>query len=668
MIILIPLGGIGERFKQLGYVQPKALIPIFGKPILYYLLDYIIQSKSINKIKAVCIPYNKEYQHYAFEDQLKKDYPTLRFIFTTLTKNTRGAAETISIALNKLSLFAQEIENCPVLCLDGDNFYKDIDIIDLWAGNNSIITFNSTETDPIYSYVKITKDNDITEIMEKNKISDNACCGAYGFASWQTLLQYALEIIKQDSLGEFYTSAIISCMIKNNTLFKNITIEQKNYICLGTPLQVQYFYYNYPKVSCENNCIIIKPKRYCFDLDNTLITSPMTLGDYSTVSPIKKNIDFLKYLKRFGNTIIIHTARRMKTFNGNVGKVIADVGQQTLETLRIFDIPYDEIYFGKPYADAYIDDLAVNFQNMDMEKYLGWYSAPENIAPRSFNKITQSTIATITKSSSANLSGEIHWYLNAPPELKDIFPLFIDYSLDQGNMYYIMEKIAGVSVSSLYLSELLTTTILQNIMNTIIRIQDINIPTIINIPSIINNPATELNIYANYADKLSKRYSSESNRIFYDNFPQANKCYNNIITKLRNYELNNLGACVCSHGDPVFTNIMINNYGKIKMFDMRGKLGDIDTIYGDWLYDWAKLYQSLLGYDAVLQNKYISEPYQHKMLAFFKDYFINKFSEEDFINLELISYSLIFSLLPLHIEAPEKCKQFYSLIPDNCKE
>ena len=39
MIIIIPLGGIGARFKKSGYNKPKALIKLFGKPILYYLLD-----------------------------------------------------------------------------------------------------------------------------------------------------------------------------------------------------------------------------------------------------------------------------------------------------------------------------------------------------------------------------------------------------------------------------------------------------------------------------------------------------------------------------------------------------------------------------------------------------------------------------------------------------
>ena len=38
MIIIIPLGGTGQRFKKNGYELPKALIEVDGISILYYLL------------------------------------------------------------------------------------------------------------------------------------------------------------------------------------------------------------------------------------------------------------------------------------------------------------------------------------------------------------------------------------------------------------------------------------------------------------------------------------------------------------------------------------------------------------------------------------------------------------------------------------------------------
>ena len=39
MIILVPLGGSGSRFKKKGYKLPKALINVSGKPIIFWLLD-----------------------------------------------------------------------------------------------------------------------------------------------------------------------------------------------------------------------------------------------------------------------------------------------------------------------------------------------------------------------------------------------------------------------------------------------------------------------------------------------------------------------------------------------------------------------------------------------------------------------------------------------------
>lgn len=49
----------------------------------------------------------------------------------------------------------------------------------------------------------------------------------------------------------------------------------------------------------------------------------------------------------------------MRTHGGNIGCVIADVGALTIRQLEDFGIPYNEIIFGKPFADFYIDDKAV---------------------------------------------------------------------------------------------------------------------------------------------------------------------------------------------------------------------------------------------------------------------------------------------------------------------
>ena len=108
------------------------------------------------------------------------------------------------------------------------------------------------------------------------------------------------------------------------------------------------------------------------------------------------------------------------------------------------------------------------------------------------------------------------------------------------------------------------------------------------------------------------------------------------------------------------TNIIINSYDKIKFIDMRGKLGDVKTIYGDYLYDWAKLYQSLLGYDLILQDKEVSSVYKNKLLEYFENYFIKLFSIEEFYELKMITNSLLFTLIPLHNN--NKCEEYFNMI------
>ena len=575
MIIIIPLGGVGERYKRNGYNKPKALVNIFGKPILFWLID----SLNINKNNIIYIPYNKEYLHYRFEDLIRKNYPSLNFKFLILENNTRGAAETLNIALKNLSIVDQ-----PIISLDSDNFYL-TDIINLWNHKNSVIIFNDVCKQPLYSYVLMDEYKKINKIVEKEKISNYACCGGYAFTSYKELLKYTQFIIDNNikQKNEFYTSTVINEMLKNDHVFHAIEIPKKKYICLGTPIQLKYFYNNYPKRSCIDLSNNFTKMRICFDLDNTLVTFPKITGDYNTVEPIIKNIEYMKYLKSFGHTIIIYTARRMKSHDGNIGKVMTDIGKITFDTLEKFSIPFDEIYFGKPQADVYIDDLGINcFDNL--EKELGFYM--DVIKPRDFNEINSNYIE-IYKKISKDLSGEIYYYRNIPKKIKDIFPIFINF--DENNTWYEIEKINGLTVSVLYVSELLSCITLKSIMDSIQRIHSYEFNENIN---------SNINIYENYSKKLENIYDSYD----YSIYPNHKEIFNEINNFLKEYERLKKGKISVIHGDTVFTNIIINEYNKIKFIDMIGKLGSELSIYGDWLYDWAKVYQSLIGYDFILLN------------------------------------------------------------------
>ncbi|MDR3681756.1 MAG: hypothetical protein P4L41_17440 [Flavipsychrobacter sp.] len=103
--------------------------------------------------------------------------------------------------------------------------------------------------------------------------------------------------------------------------------------------------------------------RICIDLDGVICDFKKEGETYADVRPIPGAIEKLKELRANGHYLIIHTARHMKTCEGNVGRVISKVGAVTLQWLADHNVEYDEIYFGKPWAEVYIDDNALRFAN-----------------------------------------------------------------------------------------------------------------------------------------------------------------------------------------------------------------------------------------------------------------------------------------------------------------
>lgn len=596
MIIVIPLNSDEKIFKKAGYNYPVPLINVMGKPILYWLID----SLNSKEIDFIYIPYNKELFQYRFEDRIKHDYPHINFRFFVLQNDTMEEAETILSSLNNL-----DNKDCDILCLSYDKFYT------------TDITLRMTEN--------------CVYIFDDNIISNCAY-----FNSWKILQKYCKIIINKN---KFYISDIIQEMINDNIKFNLNKIKEEDYICLKTPLDIRLFCNNFPVVDFYTNKTTQKQKRYCFDLDNTLVTYPKIANDYTSVEPIENTIRYVRYLKKLGHIIIIHTARRMKTHSGNTGKVLQNIGKITFDTLEKFNIPYDEIYFGKPYADYYIDDLAISAFS-DLEKELGYYTS--NIEPRSFNSLTESVIIKYRKESD-NLDGEIYYYQNIPRDIKDLFPFLINYDIN--NKWYDIEKINSIPISKLYLSKQLTTVHIDNIFNSIVRIHNC-----------ITDVDKQIDIYHNYSEKIKNRY----NNYDYSKYENSKNIFTDLVTQLNEYQSKNKGITKMIHGDPVFTNILINKLGKLKFIDMRGKQGDVLTIYGDWLYDWSKIFQSLIGYDEILENTKLDTEYKNIMINHFKKLFITKYSQDDFNNLKLITKSLLFSLIPLHDN--EKCKDYYMLI------
>jgi capsule biosynthesis phosphatase len=101
-------------------------------------------------------------------------------------------------------------------------------------------------------------------------------------------------------------------------------------------------------------------KKLIVDLDDTLSTT--INGDYVNSQPILPVITKLKEYKKLGFEIIIQSSRNMRTYKSNVGKINIYTLPNIISWLNKYDIPFDEIYIGKPWCGFdgfYIDDKAV---------------------------------------------------------------------------------------------------------------------------------------------------------------------------------------------------------------------------------------------------------------------------------------------------------------------
>ncbi|MCM1059448.1 MAG: capsular biosynthesis protein [Eubacterium sp.] len=114
-----------------------------------------------------------------------------------------------------------------------------------------------------------------------------------------------------------------------------------------------------------------------FDIDGTICPIKKPEERYEDIVPYKQIVEKIRYYKQNGATIILQTSRNMRTYSGNIGLINKNTAKVLLDWLEKWDIPYDEIHYGKPWAGQkvfYIDDRAVRpseFMKKNAEELAG---------------------------------------------------------------------------------------------------------------------------------------------------------------------------------------------------------------------------------------------------------------------------------------------------------
>lgn len=101
---------------------------------------------------------------------------------------------------------------------------------------------------------------------------------------------------------------------------------------------------------------------FVLDVDGTLCPIKKKEERYEDLLPYEDIVEKLRYYKNNGARVILYTSRNMNSYQGNIGMINAHTAKTMLAWLDRWEIPYDEIIYGKPWPGHegfYVDDRAV---------------------------------------------------------------------------------------------------------------------------------------------------------------------------------------------------------------------------------------------------------------------------------------------------------------------
>ena len=233
--VLIPMAGAGSRFQQAGYTFPKPLIEVKGKP----MIQVVVENLNI-KANFIYVVLKEHRQKYNLDTLLNLITPDCKIV--EVDGITEGAACT--------ALLAKEYINSenPLFFANSDQFVE-------WDSNEFLYKMNEINADggivsfrathPKWSFAKIDEQGLVTEVAEKNPISDIATVGYYYWKHGSDFVKYAEDMIEKDIRvnNEFYVCPVFNQAIKDGKEIRTFDIPKM--WGLGTPEDLKNYLENY---------------------------------------------------------------------------------------------------------------------------------------------------------------------------------------------------------------------------------------------------------------------------------------------------------------------------------------------------------------------------------------------------------------------------------------
>lgn len=217
--IVLPAAGAGRRFKEAGYLLPKPLIDVAGKPML-------------SRVVANVLPHGQHRVVAAVAPGTPEMFDVEQVV---IGRTTDGAARTAVIAIHSAQLPLDE----PLMIANSDQLLE-WDVQDFVNHaepfDGCIVVFDCPDRNPKWSYVH-TRRRRVLKVVEKQPISDLATVGIYYWARTEDFLRSATEMMALDDRhnNEFYVAPSFNYLIRERKNIQTYHVNPKCMHGLGTP-------------------------------------------------------------------------------------------------------------------------------------------------------------------------------------------------------------------------------------------------------------------------------------------------------------------------------------------------------------------------------------------------------------------------------------------------
>ena len=235
--IVIPMAGRGHRFAQEGFKDPKPLIDIKGKRMIEVVINNLKVTCDHRFIFVCQGAHVRAYDFYSIFEKV-----TDKFEVVEIDGITDGAAVTVLKAREYIdSSVPLMIANSDQwIDADIDHYLSDIEKRKL---DGSMMTMKAT--DPKWSYAKLAENGFVTEVVEKQVVSDEATTGIYNFARGSDFCKAADYMIEENirSHGEFYVAPVYTYLAEKGAKIGiyNIGGESNGMYGFGIPSDLRKF-------------------------------------------------------------------------------------------------------------------------------------------------------------------------------------------------------------------------------------------------------------------------------------------------------------------------------------------------------------------------------------------------------------------------------------------